>query len=385
MTFRVQRASVDDSVLLRLSGDIAGDHAAELQALLEAERDHHVTLDLAEAAVVDRMGVRLLARSESAGATLANCPAYVREWIDRQADCSLEEDAMISHGPAKGAREGTFQSTNDLQIFFRSWQPEGPARGVVAIVPGFNSHSGYYDWTAGQLTAAGLAVYAIDLRGRGRSDGERFYVTRVSEYVDDVAGLVSQVRSELSGLPLFLLGHSAGGVVSCLYALDHQQELAGLLCESFAFQVPAPDFALAVFKGLSHIAPHAHVLRLKNEDFSRNPNVVARMNADVLIAHETQPTQTIAELVRADERLRQSFSQITLPVLILHGTSDKVTKPAGSQFFYDMAGSRDKTLRLYDGYFHDLLNDLGRETVMTDMTAWIEARLSDGANSGADH
>jgi len=385
MTFRVQRTSVDDSVLLRLSGDIAGDHAAELQELLEADCDHHLTLDLAEAAVVDRMGVRLLARSESAGATLANCPAYVREWIDRQAGGSLEEDDMMSQGPAKNTREGTFQSTNDLQIFFRSWQPEGHTRGIVAIVPGFNSHSGYYDWAAGQLTVAGLAVYAVDLRGRGRSDGERFYVTRFSEYVDDVAGLVSHVRSELSGLPLFLLGHSAGGVVSCLYALDHQQELAGLLCESFAFQVPAPDFALAVFKGLSHIAPHAHVLHLKNQDFSRDPDVVARMNTDALIAHETQPTQTLAEMVRADERLKQSFGQITLPVLILHGTSDKATKPAGSQFFYDMAGSRDKTLKLYDGYFHDPLNDIGKEVVMADMTAWIEARLPGGAQAGADH
>jgi acylglycerol lipase len=385
MTFRVQRAIVDDSVLLRLSGDIAGNHAAELQALLEAERGHHLTLDLAEAAVVDRMGVRLLARSESAGATLANCPAYVREWIDRHADGSLEEDDMMSHGPATSAREGTFQSTNDLQIFFRSWQPAGRARGIVAIVPGFNSHSAYYDWAAGQFTAAGLAVYAVDLRGRGRSDGERFYVTRFSEYVDDVAGLVSHVRSELAGLPLFLLGHSAGGVVSCLYALDHQQELAGLLCESFAFQVPAPDFALAVFKGLSHIAPHAHVLRLKNEDSSRNPDVVARMNADALIAHETQPNQTLAEMVRADERLKQSLGQIMLPVLILHGTSDKATKPAGSQFFYDMAGSRDKTLKLYEGHFHDLLNDLGKETVASDITAWIEARLPGGATSGADH
>src|SRR5262245_30194442 len=109
------------------------------------------------------------------------------------------------------------------------------------------------------------------------------------------------------------------------------------------------------------------------------------MNTDALIAHETQPTQTLAEMVRADERLKQSFGQMTLPLLILHGTSDKATKPAGSQFFYDMAGARDKTLKLYDGYFHDLLNDVGRETVMIDMTNWIEARLPGGAKSAADH
>ena len=85
---------------------------------------------------------------------------------------------------------------------------------------------------------------------------------------------------------MFLLGHSAGGVVACIYALEHQDELAGLICESFAYQVPAPDFALAVLKGLSHVAPHAHVLKLKNEDFSRDPQVVAAMNADPLIANE---------------------------------------------------------------------------------------------------
>ena len=134
---------------------------------------------------------------------------------------------------------------------------------------------------------------------------------------------------------MFLLGHSAGGVVACLYTVEHQTELAGLICESFAFRVPAPDFALAVLKGLSHVAPHAHVLRLKNEDFSRDPGIVAEMNADPLIADEVQPTKTVAEMVRADERLEHEFALITLPLLILHGTNDRATKPHGSQVFHD--------------------------------------------------
>ena len=130
----------------------------------------------------------------------------------------------------------------------------------------------------------------------------------------------------------------------------------------------APDFALAVVKGLSHLAPHADVLRLKNEEFSRDPEVVRAMNADPLIANEVQPTRTVAELVRADERLKREFPLITLPVLILHGTADKVTNPKGSQLFCDAAGSHDKTLKLYDGHVHDLLNDLGRELAMADIT-----------------
>jgi acylglycerol lipase len=262
-----------------------------------------------------------------------------------------------------------------LKVFVRSWRPNGKPRGVVAIVHGFNSHSGQYQWVADQFAAGGLSVYALDLRGRGKSEGERFYVERIEDYVSDLAALVRLAKSREPGLPVFLLGHSAGGVTACVYALEHQAELAGLICESFAYQVPAPDFALAILKGLSHVAPHAHVLRLKNEDFSRDPNVVQQMNDDPLIAHEVQPTQTVAALVHADERLKKEFPLITLPLLVLHGTSDKATKPSGSQFFYDHAGSADKKLKLYEGHFHDLLNDIGKEAVMADIRSWIDARL----------
>src|SRR5882724_1465138 len=275
------------------------------------------------------------------------------------------------------AGEGTFES-GGLRIFFRSWRPSLAPRAAVLIVPGFNSHSAYYAWAAQELVADRLAVYALDLRGRGKSDGERFYVETFDDYVSDVSNGVALVSSREPGVPLYLLGHSAGGVVACLFALDHQAELAGLVCESFAHQLPAPDFALAVFKGLSHLAPHAHILHLKNEDFSRDPQAVAAMNADPLIAHETQPTRTLAAMVRADERLKDAFPRITLPVLILHGTADKATKPSGSQFFYDTVGSSDKTLKFYDGGFHDPLNDIGKEVVMGDITAWIATRIAVG-------
>jgi acylglycerol lipase len=271
--------------------------------------------------------------------------------------------------------DGSATSSNGLNIHFRTWRPSSQPRGAVLIVPGFNSHSGYYAWVAEQLVAIGLVVYAVDLRGRGQSDGERFFVQAFSDYLDDVQAVAAVLGSREGRLPTFVLGHSAGGVVACLYTVEHQSEVAGLICESFAFKVPAPDFALAVFKGLAHIAPHARVLRLKNEDFSRDPAVVAAMNADPLIAHETQPTQTLAAMVRADEQLAQSFPRFTLPLLILHGTEDKATTPAGSQQFYDSAASSDKTLKLYDGGYHDLLNDIDRARVMSDITSWIGARL----------
>lgn len=272
-------------------------------------------------------------------------------------------------------RDETVTSVGGVRLFIRSWQPVA-ARGVVVICHGFNSHGGYYRWTGEHLAARGLATYALDLRGRGRSEGERFYIESMSDYVHDLATVVTVARSRHQGLPTFVLGHSAGGVTACVYALEHPQELTGLICESFAFELPAPAVALAALKGLSHLAPHAHVLRLENENFSRDPEVVRAMNEDPLIAHETQPALTVAELARADARLRRDFALVTLPLLILHGTADSATKPSGSQAFYDAAGSRDKTLKLYDGHVHDLLNDVGRELVLADILAWIEARIT---------
>ena len=187
--------------------------------------------------------------------------------------------------------EGRFEGVGGLRIFTRSWRPQGKPRAVVVISHGFNSHSGHYLWAAEQFVAHGLAVYALDHRGRGKSDGERFYVEKFADYVHDLATFIKMVKAQEPGTPVFLLGHSAGGVISCGYALEYQDQLAGLICESFAHQVPAPDFALAVLKGISHLAPHAHVFKLKNEDFSRDPKWVDVLNADPLIAHEVQPTQ----------------------------------------------------------------------------------------------
>jgi acylglycerol lipase len=273
-------------------------------------------------------------------------------------------------------KEESLDGAGGLKIFTRTWHPENAPRGVMILVHGFNSHSGYYLWAAEELLASGLAVYAMDLRGRGRSDGERYYVEKFAEYQSDVDLLVERARADHPGLPMFMLGHSAGGVIASNYVLDHQADFAGLICESFAYRVPAPDFALSVLKGLSHLAPHAHVLKLPKEEFSRDPKVVKALIDDPLLANEVQPTKTVAEMVRADERLKRDFKLFTLPVLIIHGTKDTVTRPEGSQEFFSNASSKDKTLKLYEGYFHDPLNDIGKEAVIKDIRDWIGARLT---------
>ncbi len=253
------------------------------------------------------------------------------------------------------------------QLFVRAWRPPSAPRAVVAICHGFNAHSGMYAWCGAQFAQNGVATYALDLRGRGRSDGERFYIERFEDYVDDLHKLIQLAKSREPGLPVFVLGHSAGGVTACLYALEHQSAVAGLICEDFAFEVPAPAIALAVLKGISHLAPHARALKLRNEDFSRDDAVVKAMNENPLIAREAQPFATMAAIVRADEQLKTAFPGITLPLLVIHGTADKAARPSGSQRFFDRAGSKDRTLKLYEGRYHDPLNDLGKEEVFADI------------------
>lgn len=272
------------------------------------------------------------------------------------------------------ATEARFEGKGGLNIFYREWRPTAEPRAVVVICHGVNSHGGQHAWAAERLNESGYAVFALDLRGRGQSDGERFYVEDVADYVSDVAGTIAIAKAHYPGLKLFLLGHSAGGVTGATYVLDHQAEIDGFVCESFAFQVHAPGFALAAIRGLSHIAPRLGVLKLKNADFSRDPAWVAKLDADPYTQDETQPAATVAALVRADERLREEFPTITIPLLILHGTDDKATVCKGSEFFHETAGSADKTLKIYDGHYHDLLADIGKEGVMADITAWLDAR-----------
>lgn len=283
---------------------------------------------------------------------------------------------------AQAPSEETLDGKDGNQIFFRCWRPAGTPSALVVICHGVNSHSGQYDWTARQLVDKGFAVYALDLRGRGKSSGERFSIKDIEEYVGDLATMIELAKTREPGLAVFLLGHSAGGVVSCVYTLEHQSEIDGLICESFAFRVPAPGVVLSVIKGLSRMAPHLRVLKLHNEDFSRDPEAVRALNADPLIAGEVQPASTVAALVRADERLEKEFGRITLPVLIMHGTVDKATVPAGSEFFYLHAGSQDKTLKLYEGHYHDLFNDYGKEEVMLDTTHWIRKHLPASNRAG---
>lgn len=280
-------------------------------------------------------------------------------------------------------KESSFEGVGGLKIATRSWEANGNPRAVMILIHGFNAHSGYMVWPGEQFAANGFAVHALDLRGRGKSEGERFYVEEFSDYLADVDKLVDIARSENPALPVYVLGHSAGGVIASSYVFEHQDEIAGLICESFAFDVGLPHLVQLALQGVSYLTPHLHVFSLNNADFSRDPDAVAAMNNDPLIAKESQPAETASEMLKAAERLKENMPKFTVPVFIIHGTDDKATRPVGSQYFYDTAASTDKTLKLYEGHYHDLLNDVDKELVMADIQNWLNERLPAQESAGS--
>ncbi|MVM38539.1 alpha/beta fold hydrolase [Spirosoma sp. HMF3257] len=275
----------------------------------------------------------------------------------------------------KAQMTSVFRNSEGRNVFYRTWTSRNEPNGIVLIIHGLNSHSGYYEKFAAQLTENGYDVFAMDLRGRGMSEGERYYIADYHAIVGDIDLLVDIVRSAYPALAIFLLGHSAGGVFASVYTVSNQGKLHGLISESFAFQIPAPGFALAIIKFLGNIIPHTRLIRLKNEDFSRDRAIVDTMNNDPLLENEKQPARTMQQLLLAAAYLKTAMPLIKLPLLILHGTADKATKPSGSQYFMDHASSADRQLKLYEGYYHDLLNDKYNAIIIRDIIRWFNGRV----------
>ncbi|MBO9204320.1 MULTISPECIES: alpha/beta hydrolase [Niastella] len=269
----------------------------------------------------------------------------------------------------------TFRNAKGQNIFYRNWSAGSISRGIILIIHGLNAHSGYYQSFATQLNENNFEVYALDLCGRGQSDGERYYMEDYNDTLADIDLLLNIINAAHPTLPVFLLGHSAGGVFASIYALQYQDKLRGLISESFAFQVSAPGVVLAVIKLLSHIIPHTRLVKLNNEDFSRDKAIVVTMNNDPLLAKEKQPAKTMQQLLLATEYLKEEMQKIKLPILVLHGTADSVTKPGGSEYFMEHASSVDKQLNLYEGHYHDLINDKYHGIVFRDIIRWINERV----------
>lgn len=243
-----------------------------------------------------------------------------------------------------------FIDSVDGRLFVRSWIPQADARAALVVVHDLNSHGGYYERLAIHSAERGIAVHTLDLRGHGKSAGERQHVRHFSQYLDDIGALMGSDRVREPFLPLFLLGHGAGGVAVSLYALTRQRDLAGLICESIALDLPASATLFGCVRALAMIAPRLPIWGT--------------------------PARTVAALVRARTQLRSSLVRLSLPLLVLHGSADATTFLSGSEYMHECSASPDKTLQIFEGYYHDLINDRGHEQVIERTLQWIEDRLN---------
>jgi alpha-beta hydrolase superfamily lysophospholipase len=275
-----------------------------------------------------------------------------------------------------GGVENRFTGARGLRIFWRSWLPEGDPRAVLVIAHGAGEHIGRYQHVAARLVSDRHAVYGLDHRGHGHSEGPRALVDRVANAVADLDQFVVMAAGEHPGLEVFLLGHSMGGCIAVRYAMAHQDRLTGLLLSGpLAALEAAPASVRLVAKVLSVVAPGLHAFAVDPTLVSSDPAVVQAYVDDPLVFHGKLPVRTIAELAAAVESFPDGIGAITIPTLIMYGTADKLAPPAGSEMLGSRLGATDKTVIPYDGLYHEILNEPEQQRVMDDMCAWLTAHV----------
>jgi acylglycerol lipase len=299
------------------------------------------------------------------------------------AACAPRDPGLRLEGPRPTVPDGverldtTFRGAG-VELYAQRWRPAGAVepRAVVVIHHGLADHSARYNDLAVQLVQRGYAVWALDMRGHGRSAGRRISFDSIDVMLDDLDAFLRLVRTEEPGRPLFLYGHSFGGLISCLYAIERQPELAGLILAAPALAFDAPPVQAGVIAVLGVIARNAPAVPPDHAGFSRRAEVVREMNTDPLIEQGKGPARTARAATDGAERVWAAVERLRAPLLVEHGTADRLTAPSGSRDLVARAGSADKTLRIHDGLFHDLLRepDGAGERVTGEILAWIDAR-----------
>jgi len=286
------------------------------------------------------------------------------------------------------SQEEAFRIFDDLTLLERAWLPGGRAKASVALVHGYAEHSGRYEHVGRHLADAGYAAYAFDLRGHGRSGGARANVGSFNEYLADLSLFLRRVRARHPEAPPFLFGHSMGGTIVTLYAIARQPELRGLIvcAAGLAARDPAARALAPLFRGLGRLAPNLPLAKLNSADVSRDPEVVRAYDEDHLVYRGRVRAGLIAASLRAVRYIERHMEDVKAPLLVLHGTEDALTPLEGSRELHRRAAAQDKTLKLYDGLYHEILNEPEQATVLADLTGWLDARVEAMApREGAAH
>lgn len=275
-------------------------------------------------------------------------------------------------------QEGTFKGVRDASIYYQCWLPEGESRAVLLIVHGLAEHSGRYMNVVNYFVPLGYAVYGVDHVGHGKSSGTRVYVERFEDYTDTLKTYFDMVRRWQADKPIFLVGHSMGGLIGAVYLLDHQAELTGAVLSGPAAKVHGSVSPAVIFVGklISVLMPKLGLIGLEAEGVSRDPAVVQAYVNDPLVCRGKVTARLSAELVKAIRRVAAEATKITLPILILQGSADRLVDPKGAQILYDAVSSADKTIKIYDGLYHEVYNEPEHGQVLGDVKAWLETHLS---------
>ena len=273
---------------------------------------------------------------------------------------------------------GTFIGANETELFTQAWTTPNP-RAVVALVHGVGEHSGRHINTVNFLTQKGISVYGFDLRGHGKSPGKRGFINSWDEYREDVGEFLQMVYEREPDKPVFLMGHSLGGVMVLDYALHYNEEpLAGVIASA-----PGLDAASAVSpvlvliaKVMSLVAPKFSLpLDLDTSKISRQPEEVKKYEDDSL-NHSQGTARMGAEYLKTCQTTLANAAQMAHAVYLFHGTADGIVSHKATQKFFDGVQMSDKTLKLYEGAYHEMHNDLNREEMWADLLMWIESHLS---------
>jgi acylglycerol lipase len=273
--------------------------------------------------------------------------------------------------------EGEFTGHNSCRLYRQAWLPDSNPVAALIVEHGVAEHSGRYANLVNYFVPKGYAIYSYDLRGHGKSDGKRCYVERFSYYLDDLKTFCNKVGEENKKLKTFLVGHSMGSTIALAYAIKNQSELSGLIVSGSTLKAGASITKASIFmaKILSAIVPKIGVSALDSAYISRDEAVVKAYRNDPLNYTGKLSARVGSELLKTMEQLRSGMVGLSLPILIMHGTGDRISDPSSSQMLHDGVSSKDKTLKLYDGFYHEIFNDPGCQQVFSDMESWLKQHI----------
>jgi lysophospholipase len=272
--------------------------------------------------------------------------------------------------------EETITAGDGLRLYLRRHEAIG-ARGEVVIVHGFGEHSGRYGGLTEHLLANGFAVTAYDQRGHGLSDGLPGHVEVFDDYESDLDKVITLTRGRAGGRPMFIIGHSMGGLVTLRYLARKSAAITGAIISAplIAIAVPVPAHKRLIARLGARLAPR---LRLRNAinpaDLSRDAEVGRAYAADPHVNRKVS-TKWFAEAVRAMAEVKGMAGAIRTPVFVMHGTKDRLASVQATKALFERIGSRDKELAIYEGYYHELFNEPEKQELFERATLWLSQRV----------